>query len=101
MQVLEGGVSRFLKSEEGKCSDISYGTGDEVFIITYFHKLIHRPFDNEHRPSSHKKLSIELMSIICVIQGTSQTGSKITLLSPLTTVHIFSILRSHEVKEGA
>ncbi len=34
---------------------------------------------------------------MCVIQGTSQTEQKIILLFPLMTVHIFSVVRSHEV----
>ncbi len=28
-------------TEEGKCYDVSYATGVVVFIIPYFHKLIH------------------------------------------------------------
>ncbi len=47
-----------------------------VFIIKFFHKLIHQPFDGKHRLSPYEKLSFKLTNIICVIQGTSQTGSK-------------------------
>ncbi len=46
LQLLEGGVSRFSESEEGKRSDITYVTG-VVFIMTCFHKLMHRPFDDK------------------------------------------------------
>ncbi len=63
----------------------------------YFHKLIHQPFDDKHRLSSHEKLSFTLTNITCVIQGTSQTGSENNFPSPLTSVHIFSVLRSHGV----
>ncbi len=47
----------------GKCYDVSYTTGVVVFITTYLHKLIHQR-------------SFKSMNIICVIQGTNQTGSK-------------------------
>ncbi len=42
-----------------------------------------------------KKLSFKLTNIICVIQDTSKTGSKTIFLSPQTTVHTPSVLRSH------
>ncbi len=80
-------------SQEGKCSDVSYATGVVVFIITHFHKLIHQPFDDGHRLSSHEKLSFKLRIIICVIQGTSQMDQKKIFLFPLTAVQIFSVLR--------
>ncbi len=51
-------------------------TGVVVFIIPYFHKPIHQPFDDKHRLSSHEKLSFKLTNVISVIQGSSQTGSK-------------------------
>ncbi len=67
----------------GKCYDVSYTTGVVLFIITYFHKLIYRLFDNKHGLSSHEKLSFKLTNIICVIQGTSQTGSKYNFPCPI------------------
>ncbi len=42
-----GSVSQRMEGKRGKCYDVSYTTGIVVFIITYFHKLIHRPFDNK------------------------------------------------------
>ncbi len=60
----QGGISWFCESEERKCFDVSYMTGVVVFIITYFHKLIHQPFDDKHGLSSHAKLSSNLMNII-------------------------------------
>ncbi len=82
-------------SEEGKCCDVSYVTGVVAFMFVY--KLIHQPFDD--RLSSHEKLSFKSTNIICVIQGTSQTESKIIFLSPVTSVHIFFVLRSHGVHQ--
>ncbi len=86
-------------SEEGKCYDVSYVTGVEVFVITCFHKLIHQPFDDKHRLSSHKKLIFKLTNIMCNSGHKSNWIKKIIFLSPLTTVHIFSILRSHGVHQ--
>ncbi len=40
------GSESVLLLEEGKCSDVSYTTGVVVFIITYFHKLIHQQLDD-------------------------------------------------------
>ncbi len=96
LQLLEGGVSRFCESEEGKCYDVSYASSVVVFK-TDFHKLIHRPFDDKHRLPSHEKLSFQMTNVICVIQGTSQQDQKIIFLSPWTTVHIFLVQRSYGV----
>ncbi len=37
------------ESEEGKCYEVSYVTGVVLFVITYFHKLIQQPPDDQHR----------------------------------------------------
>ncbi len=66
------GVSQFRESVKGKCCDISYVTNVVVFIIRYFHKL----YIDKHKFSTHEKLLFKLTNIICVIKGTSQTGSR-------------------------
>ncbi len=74
--MLRAAATHFCESVEGKCHDVSHATGVVGFKITYFHKLIHQPFDNKHRLSAHEKLSFKLTNFTCVTQGTSQTGSK-------------------------
>ncbi len=61
----KGEVSQFRESEEGKCCDVIYATGVVVFIITYFHKLMHQPNDNKQRLSSHEKSTFKLRNIVC------------------------------------
>ncbi len=89
LQLLKGGVSGFCESEEVKCYDVIYVTGVVGFIITYFHKLIHQLFDNKHRLSSHEKLVFKLTNILCVIQGTCQTGSKTNFPFPIDSCSYF------------
>ncbi len=90
LQLLEGGVSRFHESEEGKCYDVSYATGVVAFTNMHFHKLIQQPFDDKLRVSSHENLSFKLTDIICVIQGTNQTGSQNSFPFPIDYRSYFS-----------
>ncbi len=84
-------------SEEGKCNDISYATVVVVFKITYFHKLIHQPFDEKNCLSSHEQLSFHMTNVTC--NSGHKSGSKIQFSFPHWLPFIFSVLRFHGVHQ--